>query len=120
MYDNSLDNQHKATWKFARRWFGPYVVTGANDNGTYHLAELDGTRIAIPVAGKRVKVFKKRHEDELDSGSMDGDDGWSEADDEPEDEEKKGTGFLQQEPKFWRIPVDVRLGGGGCREENRP
>ena len=35
VYDNSLDNQHRATRKFARRWFGPYVVTGANDNGTY-------------------------------------------------------------------------------------
>ena len=63
------------------------MVTGANDNETYHLAELDGTRMAIPVAGKRVKVFKKRHEGEPDLGSMDGDDERSEADDEPEDEE---------------------------------
>ena len=59
MYDSSLDNQHRATRKFARRWFGPYVVAGANDNGTYHLAELDGTRMEIPVIGKRVKAFKK-------------------------------------------------------------
>ena len=66
VYDSSLDNQHRATWKFARRWFGPYVVTGANDNETYHLAELDGTRMAISVAGKRVKAFKKRHEGEPD------------------------------------------------------
>ena len=87
MYDSSLDNQHRATRKFARRWFGPYVVTGANDNGTYHLTELDGTRMAIPVAGKRVKAFKKCYEAEPDLGSMDGDDGRSEVDDEPEDEE---------------------------------
>ena len=87
VYDSSLDNHHRATRKFARRWFGLYVVTGANDNGTYHLAELDGTRMAIPVAGKRVKAFKKRHEGEPDLGSMVGDDGRSEADDEPEDEE---------------------------------
>ena len=59
VYDNNLDNQHRATQKFARRWFGPYVVTSANDNGTYHLAELDNTRMGIPVAGKRVKAFKK-------------------------------------------------------------
>ena len=45
--------------KFARRWFGPYAVTSANDNNTYHLVELDGTRIAVPVAGKRIKAFKK-------------------------------------------------------------
>ena len=58
VYENNLDNQHKAMWRFARRWFGPYVVTSANDNGTYHLVELDGTRMAVPVAGKRVKAFK--------------------------------------------------------------
>ena len=34
VHDSSLDNQHRATRKFARRWFGPYVVTGANDNRT--------------------------------------------------------------------------------------
>ena len=26
VYNSSLDNQHRATRKFARRWFGPYVV----------------------------------------------------------------------------------------------
>ena len=30
VYDNSLDNQHKTTRKFTRRWFRPYVVTSAN------------------------------------------------------------------------------------------
>ena len=82
VYDNNLNNQHRA-----RRWFGPYKVTSANDNGTYHLADLDGTMMAIPVAGKRVKEFKKRHKGELDLGGMDDDDGWSEADNEPEGEE---------------------------------
>jgi hypothetical protein len=73
VYDSSLDNQHKATRKFARRWFGPYVVTSVNDNGTYCLAELDGTRIAVPVAGKRVKAFKKRHDSEPDLVSEESD-----------------------------------------------
>ena len=59
VYESSLDNQHTLVRKFARRWFGPYVVTSANDNRTYHLAELNGTRMTIPVAGKRVKAFKK-------------------------------------------------------------
>jgi translation initiation factor IF-1 len=68
VYDSSLDNQHKAMRKLAPRWFGPYVVTSVDDNGTYHLAELDGTRITVPVAGKRVKAFKKRHDDEPDAG----------------------------------------------------
>ena len=60
MYDSSLDNQHNTTRKFARRWFGPYVVTSANDNATYHLAEVDGSRLVVPIAGKSVKIFKKR------------------------------------------------------------
>ena len=75
VYDNSLDIQHKAVRKFAKRWFGPYTVTSANDNGTYHLAELNGTRLAILVAGKWIKAFKKRNKDEPDLGSEDGDDG---------------------------------------------
>jgi type II secretory pathway pseudopilin PulG len=75
VYDSSLDNQHKATRTFARRWFGPYVVTSVNDNGTYNVAELDGTRIAVPVTGKRIKAFKKRHEDnsDLERGESDDD-----------------------------------------------
>jgi hypothetical protein len=74
VYDSSLDNQHKATRKFVRQWFGPYLVTSVDDNGTYHLAELDGTRLAVPVAGKRVKAFKKRHDNEPDLGVDDNDD----------------------------------------------
>ena len=54
VYDNSLENQHKMTRKFARRWASPYVVMSANDNATYHLTELDGSGLAIPIAGKRV------------------------------------------------------------------
>ena len=43
VYDINLDNQHRSTRKFARRWFGPYMVRSVNDNATYHLAELDKT-----------------------------------------------------------------------------
>jgi hypothetical protein len=74
VYDSSLDNQHKAAREFARRWFGPYVVMSVDDNGTYHLAELDEMRIAVPVAGKRVKAFKKRHDNEPDLGIGESDD----------------------------------------------
>ena len=83
VYDSNLDNQHRPTRKFARRWFRPYVVTGANDNGTYHLAELDGTRMAIPVAGKRIKALKKRHVGEPDLGDMDSDGEQPDAEDGP-------------------------------------
>ena len=37
------------------------MVTNTIDNVTYHLADLDRTRIATPVAAKRIK----RHEVEL-------------------------------------------------------
>jgi hypothetical protein len=89
VYDSSLDHQHKPTQKFVRRWFGPYVVTSVNDNGTYHLAELDGTKIAVPVTGKRIKAFKKRHKDSPDLESGDRDD------------DKDGTdGDLEESVKF--------------------
>ena len=60
VYDSSLDNQHNATRKFVKRWFGPYVVKEIKNNATYFLAELDGTRLALPIAGKRIKIFKRR------------------------------------------------------------
>ena len=63
VYANNLDNQHKTTIKFARRWFISYVVMSANDNATHHLTELDGSRLAIPIAGERVKIFKKRQDE---------------------------------------------------------
>ena len=66
VYDSSLDNQHSAARKFAKRWFGPYVVKKVEDNATYRLAELDGAPLAIPIAGKRIKVFKRRDLVEID------------------------------------------------------
>ncbi|KAL3694555.1 hypothetical protein R1sor_008206 [Riccia sorocarpa] len=60
VYDSTLENQHSTVRKFSRRWFGPYVVLGVNDNATYTLRELDGTRLRLPVAGKRVKLFRRR------------------------------------------------------------
>ena len=66
VYDNNLDNQHSTTRKVARRLFVPYVVTSANDNSTYHLAELDGSRLVMPIAGRRVKIFKKRQDEDPD------------------------------------------------------
>ncbi|KAL3679949.1 hypothetical protein R1sor_022905 [Riccia sorocarpa] len=63
VYDSSLENQHSAERKFARRWFGPYVVVTVHDNATYSLRELDGTPLKLPIAGKRIKYFKKREAD---------------------------------------------------------
>ncbi|KAL3690879.1 hypothetical protein R1sor_004530 [Riccia sorocarpa] len=54
VYDSSLENQHSTMRKFSKRWFGPYMVLGVNDNVTYLLRELNGT------LGKRVKLCKRR------------------------------------------------------------
>ena len=42
------------------------MVTNTIDNVTYHLADLDGTRIATPLARNPIKALKKRKEAELD------------------------------------------------------
>ena len=60
VYDSSLDNQYTALRKLVKRWFGPYIVMHVFDNATYQLCELDGTQLKVPIAGKRVKLFKKR------------------------------------------------------------
>ena len=62
VYDNNLDNQHRSTRKFVKRWFGPDMVISVDDNATYHLTEFDGTRIMTLVAGKWIKAFKRRIE----------------------------------------------------------
>ena len=43
--------------------------------------------MAIPVAGKRIKEFKKRHDDEPDLGGLDSNDEQSETEDGPMGEE---------------------------------
>jgi hypothetical protein len=60
VFDSSLEHQHSTLRKFSRRWFGPYVVVATHDNATYTLRELNGTMLKIPVAGKRIKTFKRR------------------------------------------------------------
>ena len=36
------------------------MVIKVHDNATYSLRELDGTRLKVPIAGKRIKIFKQR------------------------------------------------------------
>ena len=71
VYDTSLENQHSTAQKNSQRWFGPYVVKKVEDNATYRLAELDGTPLALPIAGKRVKIFKRRERMEIGFKALD-------------------------------------------------
>ena len=43
-------------------------------------------RIVVPVAGKRIKAFKKRHEDEPVPASVENGNDWAEADSDSENE----------------------------------
>lgn len=65
VYDSSMDNQHNTVMKFLKQWFGPYVVKQVYDNATYLLRELDGPELKIPIAGKCVKLFGRRGENQL-------------------------------------------------------
>ena len=60
VYDSNLDNQYTAMRKMVKRWFGPYIVMHVFDNATYKLCELDGTELRVTIAGKRIKMFKKK------------------------------------------------------------
>ncbi|CAM6082342.1 unnamed protein product [Calypogeia fissa] len=60
LYESNLENQHSSEKKFARRWRGPFVVTGVFANATYMIRELDGTALKGLYAGKRIKVYKQR------------------------------------------------------------
>ena len=48
------------------------------------------------MAGKRIKAFKKRHEDEPDLDDVDDDDGRIGTDGDPEDRGKAWAGLLRQ------------------------
>ena len=46
------------------------MLIKVNDNAIYHVIVLDGMSLAIPIARKRIKAFKKQHEDEPDPGAQ--------------------------------------------------
>ena len=71
VYDSSLDNQYSTARKFAKQWFGPCMVKKIESNATYFLAELDGTRLALPIAGNRIKIFKRREAPNLEIEALD-------------------------------------------------
>ena len=58
VYNSSLHNHHRSMQENTR-WFRSYAITSANDNATYHLMELDETRMVVPVMGKKFNVIKK-------------------------------------------------------------
>ena len=99
VYDSSLDHQHTTIQKFTKMWFGPYEVQKVFDNGTYRLCELDGTILRVPIAGKRVKIFKKRTDDKP-YVSLDKTDNEEQSDNECGDAESEGSGL--------QLLVDIR------------
>ena len=47
------------------------MVKKVEKNATYHLVELDGTPLALPIAGKRIKIFTKRETPNLEIEALD-------------------------------------------------
>ena len=88
VYDSSLDNQHSTSKKFSKRWFGPYVVKVVHDNATYSLREFDGTSLKLPIACKRIKLFRRRgdNRDEEERTNEDEDENGRMKDDEDKDQ----------------------------------
>ena len=99
VYDSSLDHQHTTMRKFAKRWFRPYEVRKVFDNGTYRLCELDGTILRVPIAGKRVKIFKKRT-DKDPYVTLDKTDN--------EEQPNKDRGHVESEESGLQLIVDLR------------
>ena len=57
--NSRLDKQWSK--KLDNRWMGPYTITDmAEDQGTYMLAELDGTALSGVYPGERLKEFFPR------------------------------------------------------------
>lgn len=54
---NSKDSKPR---KLQFPWMGPYTVAEPCGNGAYFLASEDGVRMAIPIAGNRIKKFTER------------------------------------------------------------
>ena len=99
VYDSSLDHQHTTIRKFTKRWFRPYEVRNVFDNGTYRLSELDGIVLRVPIAGKRVKIFKNQTDDEA-YVSLDKTDNEDQSDNECSDVGSEENGL--------RLVVDLR------------
>ena len=47
------------------------MVKKVEDNATYHVIELDGTPLALPISGKRGKIFKRKERMEIRFKSLD-------------------------------------------------
>ena len=47
------------------------MVNKVEDNASYRLTELDGTPLALPISGKRVKIFKRRDRMEIGFEALD-------------------------------------------------
>lgn len=76
------------------------MVQKVGDNATYHWAELDGTLLALPIAGKTIKIFKRRHRLEIGFDALEN--SFLSIDDEAEESTEKPY-------QTWHIPVDVKV-----------
>jgi hypothetical protein len=57
-----IHNSQLVKGKLDPQWFGPYLVCEVYTNGTYLLSELDGSLLAKPIIGHRLKKYLSREE----------------------------------------------------------
>jgi RNase H-like domain found in reverse transcriptase/Integrase zinc binding domain len=97
LYNSRNKTNFSRKAKFSFRWLGPYKISHVTTQmGSYHLEELDGTRLVGTYAGNRLKLFHERLQEDraegdepivsLDDAALDID----EEDDMPEDSEVIG------------------------------
>lgn len=60
VYDSANDKSWSTTIKLNNRWLGPYKIFKIEDNGSFRLKELDGTKLYGTVSGDRLKKFLSR------------------------------------------------------------
>ena len=114
VFDSTLEHQHSTVRKFAKRWFGPYVVMKVHTNGTYSLRELDGTSLRIPVAGKRIKAFRRSgryHYEDLEEifDPQELEDGGRIEEDDEDFEDAVDNNQDNEDEQTWHIPEDVQV-----------
>jgi len=66
LHNSAIEKSHDV--KLDNRWLGPYRVRKARKNGSYLLAELDGTELLESVAGNRLKRFFVRRPAGVEGG----------------------------------------------------
>ena len=88
------------------------MVIAIHDNGTYSHYELDGTRLKIPVARKRVKTFRRK-DSKFTPNDLSG-----VADFDFDEQENQEACEQNEDLQFGTYQRMCKFGGDECRDTN--